>query len=65
MPHWKVRVYKIEESGCNVRLDVLTEWGVEPNDVALSVPALFMRLLWHVLKFVAEVAMLCYSMLCI
>ena len=28
---------------CNVPLDVLTEWGVEPNDVALSVPALFMH----------------------
>ena len=30
---------------------------IEPNDVALSVPVLFMRLLWHVFKLVAEVAM--------
>ena len=57
MAHWKVRVYKIEETACNVRLDVLAEWGVKPNDVALSVPALFMRLLWIVFKLVAEVAM--------
>ena len=57
MAYWKVRVYKIEEPACNVRLDVLTEWAVEPNGVALSAPALFMCLLWHVFKLVAEVAM--------
>ena len=38
-------------------LTFLLNGGVEPNDVALSVPALFMRLLWHVFKLVAEVAM--------
>ena len=56
MAYWKVRVYKVEETACNVRLDVLTGWRVEPNDVALSVPALSMCLLWHVFKLVAEVA---------
>ena len=57
MAYWKVRVYKIEEAACNVRLDVLTKWEVGPNDVALSVPALFTCVLWHVFKLVAEVAM--------
>ena len=36
---------------------LLNAWGVEPNDVVLSVPALFTCVLWHVFKLVAEVAM--------
>ena len=54
---WKVRVYKIEKTACNVCFDVLAEWKVKPNDVALSVPAWLLYDMWHVFQLVAEVAM--------
>ena len=38
-----MRVYKLEETACDVCLDIFAKWGVKPNDVALSVPA---WLLW-------------------
>ena len=41
MAHWKVRVYKIEETACNVPLDVLTERGL--NQMMLR--CLFLRCL--------------------
>ena len=34
-----MRVYKLEETACDVCLDIFAEWRVKPHDVALSVPA--------------------------
>ena len=50
-------VYKLEETACNVCLDVFAEWRVKPNDVALSVPAWLLCYMWHVFQLLAEVAM--------
>ena len=55
MAYWKVHVYKIEETACNVCLDVLTEWGGGGGLNQMMLRCLF--LLWHVFKLVAEVAM--------
>ena len=51
-----MHVYKIEKTACNVCLDVLANWRVKPNDVALSVPMWLLRYMWHVFQLVAEVA---------
>ena len=34
-----MRVYKLEETACDVCLDIFAELRVKPHDVALSVPA--------------------------
>ena len=56
-----MRVNKLEETACNVCLDIFAEWGggggVKPNDVALSVPASLLCYMRHVFQLVAEVAM--------
>ena len=52
-----MRVYKLEETACNVCLDIFVEWRVKPNDVALSVPAWLLCYMRHVFQLVAEVAM--------
>ena len=50
-------VYKLEETACDVCLDILAKWGVKPNDVALSVPAWLLCYMWHVFQLMTEVAM--------
>ena len=52
-----MRVYKLEETACDVCPDIFAEWRVKPNDVALSVPAWLLCYMWHVLQLVAEVTM--------
>ena len=52
-----MRVYKLEETVCNVCFDIFAEWRVKPNDVALSVPSSLLCYMWHVFQLVAEVAM--------
>ena len=52
-----MRVYKLEETTCNVCRDNFAEWRVKPNDVALSVPAWLLCYMWHVFQLVAQVAM--------
>ena len=56
MAYWKLRVCKLEKSARKVCLDVLAEFRVKANDVALSVPAWFLSCMWHVFQLVAEVA---------
>ena len=53
----KLRVYKLEETACDVCLDIFAKWSVKPNNVALSVPAWLLCYKWHVFQLVAEVAM--------
>ena len=50
-------VYKLEETACNVCLDIFAKWRVKPNDVALSVPAWLLCYMWHVFQLVTEAAM--------
>ena len=58
MAYWKVRVYKLEKTACNVCLDILAEWRVKPNDVALSVPV------W-LLCYMCMYSNLCLKLLCL
>ena len=37
----------VEETACNVCLDIFAEWRVKQNDVALSVPAWLLCYMWH------------------
>ena len=56
--YWKVRVYKLEETECNVCFDICAEWRVKPNDVALSVPSWLLCYMWRSIPAsVAEVPM--------
>ena len=48
--YWKVRVYKLEETACDVCLDIFAKWRVKPNNVALSVPAWLLCYMWHVFQ---------------
>ena len=53
----KARVYKLEETSCDVCLDSFAKWRVKPNNVALSVPAWLLCNMWHLFQLVFEVAM--------
>ena len=51
-----MRVYKLEETACNVCCDIFAEWRVKQNDVALSIPAWLLCYVWRVFQLVAEVS---------
>ena len=60
-----MRVYKLEETACDVCLDIFAKWRVKPNDVALSIPAWLLCYMWHVFQLVAEVAMSWCVLICL
>ena len=52
----KVCVHEVEKIACDVCLNVFAKWGIEPNDIALSIPAGLMCYMQHVFQFMCEVA---------
>ena len=46
----------MKETACYVCLNVFVEWGVEPNDIALPIPAGSLCFMRRVFQLMVEVA---------
>ena len=53
-----VRVYQVNNTVCYVCLNVLAKRGVEPDDIALPIPAVLLCFMRHVFQLMAEVALI-------
>ena len=55
----KVCVHKVEKIACNVCLNDFAKWRIEPNDIALPIPAGLLRYTCGIYSlFMCEVAVL-------